>query len=160
MPHAMIDGNRMWYEVKGSGPHVLQIGGAGFAHLNFLRVSDEIAKHFTVIETDQLGNGYSDKPDRKYTIESWTDEVAELLDSIGVERTHVHSSSTGGMIAIRLASKYPEKVDRLILGATAAKFDFMCKWVRLDKVDGSYLPEVSGLYPVWNWRPGRLDSGR
>ena len=127
MPHAMIGGNRMWYEVKGSGPHVLQIGGAGFAHLNFVRVTDEMAKRFTVIETDQLGNGYSDKPDRKYTIDSWADEVAELLDSIGVERTHVHSSSTGGMIAIRLASKYPEKVDRLILGATAAKFDFMCQ---------------------------------
>lgn len=127
MPHAMIEGNRMWYEIKGSGPHVLQIGGAGFAHLNFTRVTDEMAKHFTVIDTDQIGNGHSDKPERKYTIDSWANEAAELLDLIGIERTHVHSSSTGGMIAIRLASKYPEKVDRLILGATAAKFDFMCK---------------------------------
>jgi hypothetical protein len=32
-------------------------------------------------------------------------------------------------------------------------FDFMCKWVRPDKVDGKYLPEVSGSGVVWNWRP-------
>lgn len=35
-------------------------------------------------------------------------------------------------------------------------FDFMAKWVRPDKVDGVYLPEVTGSIsaePVWNWRP-------
>ena len=36
------------------------------------------------------------------------------------------------------------------------EFDFMAKWVRPDKVDGKYLPEVAGSVsaePVWNWRP-------
>jgi len=33
------------------------------------------------------------------------------------------------------------------------EFDFMAKWVRPDKVDGKYLPEVSGKDPIWNWRP-------
>lgn len=32
-------------------------------------------------------------------------------------------------------------------------FDFMCKYVRPDKVDGSMLPDVSGNPIVWNWRP-------
>lgn len=31
--------------------------------------------------------------------------------------------------------------------------DFLCKYVRHDKIDGRYLPEVSGADPVWNWRP-------
>jgi hypothetical protein len=31
--------------------------------------------------------------------------------------------------------------------------DFLAKYVRPDKVDGRYLPEVSGEEPVWNWRP-------
>lgn len=35
------------------------------------------------------------------------------------------------------------------------QFDFMVKWVRPDKVDGKYLPEVSNAAPVWNWWPGR-----
>lgn len=33
------------------------------------------------------------------------------------------------------------------------KFDFLAKWVRPGKVDGSLLPEISGGDPVWNWRP-------
>ncbi|MBM2811252.1 MAG: hypothetical protein HW416_2011 [Chloroflexi bacterium] len=32
--------------------------------------------------------------------------------------------------------------------------DFLAKFVRADKVDGVYLPEVSGAEAVWNWRPG------
>lgn len=31
--------------------------------------------------------------------------------------------------------------------------DFLAKWVRADKIDGCYLPEISGRDPVWNWRP-------
>ena len=37
------------------------------------------------------------------------------------------------------------------------EFDFICKWVRPDKIDGKYLEEVSGADPVWNWRPDRGD---
>lgn len=31
--------------------------------------------------------------------------------------------------------------------------DFLAKYVRHDKVDGCYLPEITGCDPVWNWRP-------
>jgi hypothetical protein len=33
------------------------------------------------------------------------------------------------------------------------KVDFLAKWVRPDKVDGCFLPEVSGKEAVWNWKP-------
>jgi len=33
------------------------------------------------------------------------------------------------------------------------KVDFLAKWVRPDKVDGKYLPEISGKEAVWNWKP-------
>jgi len=35
------------------------------------------------------------------------------------------------------------------------ELDFMAKWVRPDKVDGSLLPELTGQPPVWNWRPDK-----
>lgn len=31
--------------------------------------------------------------------------------------------------------------------------DFLAKYLRPDKVDGCYLPEMSGKEPIWNWRP-------
>lgn len=36
------------------------------------------------------------------------------------------------------------------------KVDFLAKYVRPDKVDGRFLPEVSGADPVWNWAPQGL----
>jgi hypothetical protein len=36
--------------------------------------------------------------------------------------------------------------------------DFLCKYVRPDKIDGKYLPEVSGQEAVWNWRPHAPES--
>jgi hypothetical protein len=36
------------------------------------------------------------------------------------------------------------------------EYDFMAKWVRPDKIDGKYLPDVEGAVssaPIWNWRP-------
>ena len=38
------------------------------------------------------------------------------------------------------------------------RVDFLAKWVRPDKTDGRYLPEISGGEPMWNWRP--LMGGR
>lgn len=38
------------------------------------------------------------------------------------------------------------------------KVDFLAKWVRPDKVDGHFLPELSGGEPVWNWRPVRREE--
>lgn len=37
-------------------------------------------------------------------------------------------------------------------------FDFMAKWVRQDKVDGSYLPERNGGQEIWNWTPEKKVS--
>ena len=33
------------------------------------------------------------------------------------------------------------------------KVDYLCKWVRPDKTDGKFLPEISGQKAIWNWRP-------
>jgi len=35
--------------------------------------------------------------------------------------------------------------------------DFLAKWVRSDKVDGCYLPEISGGETIWNWRDAPAD---
>jgi 3-oxoadipate enol-lactonase len=125
VPHVTRNGCRLWYDVKGEGDFLLQIGGAGFAHMNFGAVTDVMAQHFRVIEVDQRGNGFSDRPDEKYTIEGWADDMAAVLDEIRAERIFLHGTSTGGMIAIKLAAKQPERIRGLILGATAAKLDFV-----------------------------------
>src|SRR6266571_5073510 len=53
LPDLTVNGCRLWYDIKGEGDDLLQIGGAGFAHMNFSAVSDRMAEHFRVIEVDQ-----------------------------------------------------------------------------------------------------------
>ena len=38
--------------------------------------------------------------------------------------------------------------------------DFLVKFVYPDKIDGIYLPEVSGKKPVWNWYPEQTSPAR
>jgi pimeloyl-ACP methyl ester carboxylesterase len=81
-----------------------------------------------VIDFDLRGYGLSERPVQRYSMDVWADDVAGLLDAIGVARTHVHGTSMGGMVAIRLAAKYPEKIDGLVIDCAAAKCDRMTRY--------------------------------
>jgi 3-oxoadipate enol-lactonase len=105
----------------------VQIGGAVSAHEGYATVTDAMAERFTVVEYDHRGYGRSDRPAQRYTMEGWADDLAALLDAIGVERTHVHGGSMGGFIATRFAARYPERVDRLVISGAVARCDAMAR---------------------------------
>ena len=73
----------------------------------------------------------------------------------------LHDGSPLNLYAVQVAisaSGHGVKSGELVEGAVwrverKGEYDFMAKWVRPDKVDGKYLPEVSGQAPIWNWRP-------
>src|SRR5690242_21520236 len=110
MPTTEINGCRIWYELKGSGDYLIQIGGAVSGHEGYAAVTEAMARHFTVIDYDHRGYGFSDRPRRRYSMDVWTDDMVSLLDTLGVERTHVHGGSMGGFIAVYFAVKYPARV--------------------------------------------------
>jgi pimeloyl-ACP methyl ester carboxylesterase len=127
MPHASVNGVQIYYEVNGSGPTVIQIGGAVNGHEGYALVTPKMAEHFTVIDFDHRGYGQSDRPDQKYTMDTWVDDMAALLDVLDIERCHVHGGSMGGFIACLFAAKYPERVDRLVFNGAVAKCDWLAQ---------------------------------
>ncbi len=116
-----VRGVNLWHEVTGDGPPVVQIHGAGFGHFNFAPATPELAKHFTVIDHDLRGYGQSDRPVQPYDMEVWADDVAGLLDALGLEAAHVHGTSMGGMIAVVFAGKYPERTLSVVINCAAAR---------------------------------------
>lgn len=123
MAFVNVNDARIWYELTGSGPHLVQISGAVSGHEAYAPLTPLMAEHFTVIDYDHRGYGHSDRPEQRYTVDVWADDLVAMLDAIGVEKTHVHGGSMGAFIAVNFAVKYPQRVDRLIIGGGAAKSD-------------------------------------
>lgn len=123
MPHVTVNSAALYWVSAGSGPLIVQVHGAGVGRANFAAVTPVLSRQFTVINYDQRGFGDSDAPVQPYSIESWADDLAGLLEALAIERVHIHATSMGGIIAMAFAAKYPEMVDHLILTATLAKYD-------------------------------------
>jgi pimeloyl-ACP methyl ester carboxylesterase len=81
-----------------------------------------LAKSFKVITFDNRGVGRTDKPDMEYTTDLFADDIAALLKTLDIKRTHIFGISVGGMIAQKFALNYPEMVNRLVLGCTMPNF--------------------------------------
>ena len=62
MARAQVNGVELWYELKGSGPYLVQIGGAVSAHEGYVTITEAMTEHFTVIDYDHRGYGQSDRP--------------------------------------------------------------------------------------------------
>lgn len=116
---AEINGTRIWWELNGSGPTVVQVGGAVSAHEGYETVTPVICEHLEVLDYDHRGYGSSDRPMQRYDAGTWCDDLVALLDHVGRERVHVHGGSMGSFIAIEFALRYPARVERLVLGAGA-----------------------------------------
>jgi 3-oxoadipate enol-lactonase len=71
-----------------------------------------LAESFTVVRLDLRGFGRTPLPPRPYSDAS---DVATVLDALGIERTHLVGSSFGGRVAMELATRYPKRLDRLVL---------------------------------------------
>ena len=127
MAFSKVNGVNIYYEINGSGPPVIQIGGAVNGHEGYALITPHMKEHFTVIDFDHRGYGQSDRPQQTYTMETWVDDMAALLDELGIEKCHVHGGSMGGFIACLFGARYPERVDRLVFNGAVAKCDWMSR---------------------------------
>lgn len=76
-----------------------------------------LSEHRRVLVLDLPGSGYSDKPDRKYTLELYEDTVMGFLDALGVHRAIPVGGSLGGNLVLRLGHLHPERFPKLVLWA-------------------------------------------
>ena len=91
-----------------------------------LRMWDEQApalnERFRLLRYDHRGHGGSPVPPGPYKIEDLGRDVLALLDRLGVECFSFCGLSIGGMVGIWIAGEAPERVERLVLCCTSARF--------------------------------------
>ncbi len=119
MPVAHVNGLDVYFELHGEGPPLLNISGSG----NDLRRSPAsvipVNRAFETLHYDQRGLGRTSKPDVEYSMADYADDAAALIHSMGWASCHVLGTSFGGMVALNLAIRHPDVIDRLVLCCTS-----------------------------------------
>ncbi|MFJ3436188.1 alpha/beta fold hydrolase [Streptomyces cyaneofuscatus] len=110
--------------VRGSGPGLLLAHGAGGGiEANYGPTLDGLAARHTVVGVDYPGAGDSPRSLTPLDVDTLADKLVAAADAEGVERFAVSGYSLGGPVAIRVATRHPERVDALVLSATFAYAD-------------------------------------
>ncbi len=87
-----------------------------------------LADRHRVIRYDLRGHGNSPVIPGPFTIADLADDVVHLLDDLGVDRFAYAGVSLGGAVGLQLAVTVPERLDRLIVMASAPRFPDPPSW--------------------------------
>jgi len=121
--YADVNGIKLYYETHGTGrPMVLLHGGLGSGEM-FGPVLPLLAERHQVIVPDLQGHGRTADIDRPIDIRLMADDIAALIDHLGLEKPDVVGYSLGGGVALQVAVKYPAKVRRLVVVSANVRRD-------------------------------------
>jgi pimeloyl-ACP methyl ester carboxylesterase len=138
------NGQELYFEIHGDGPALVLIMGIGYdSSLWKLHQVPALSERFQVVVFDNRDVGRSSQATQSYTIADMADDVAGLLDALGIQRAHLVSLSMGSMIAQEFALRHPDRLDRLVLcgsGAAPARSAFdpigIWSWVKTRDATG------------------------
>jgi pimeloyl-ACP methyl ester carboxylesterase len=115
--YAEVNGVHMYYETHGTGrPLILLHGGLASGEM-FGPILPALAESHQVIVPDLQGHGRTADIDRPIDHRLMADDIAALIDHLGLDKPDLIGYSLGGGVAFFVASKYPEKVGRLVMAA-------------------------------------------
>lgn len=103
------------YTEKGYGAPLVLLHGNGEDSGYFVNQFEHFAKEYRVIAVDTRGHGSSPRGNKPFTLETFADDLLNLLDSLNIEKANILGFSDGGNIAVIFALKYPERVISLVL---------------------------------------------
>jgi pimeloyl-ACP methyl ester carboxylesterase len=124
MKFLTADGRKLTYRRMGTGPVlVCHPGGPGFSSSYFADLAG-MWEQFTLVMLNPRGTGGSDRPSdsRAYQIDDYVADVDELRHHLGLEKMLLLGHSHGGVVAEAYAAAHPDRVQRLVLASSLARF--------------------------------------
>ncbi|WP_203935707.1 alpha/beta fold hydrolase [Planosporangium mesophilum] len=113
----------MYFQTHGAGrPLILLHGGLGSGEM-FGPALPALAEHHQVITVDLQGHGRTADIDRPIDLWFMADDIAALIDHLGLDKPDVVGYSLGGGVALRIAARYPAKVGRLVAASIFLRRD-------------------------------------
>ena len=124
MPRARANGIEIEYESHGSDdrPAIALIRGLGTQLIDWAPelIQGLVRSGLRVIAFDNRDAGLSSKLSSEYGLDAMADDVAGLLDQLGIERAHLFGISLGGMVAQCFAYRHPERTRALFAVMTTS----------------------------------------
>ena len=113
-----VNGLKLYYEVRGSGqPLILLHGGLGALEMFGPNLA-ALAQGRQVIAVDLQGHGRTADIDRPLSVALMADDIAALLNHLGIARADLMGYSLGGGVALQTAIRHPEVVGKLVVVST------------------------------------------
>lgn len=140
---AIVDGMRLRYidvaprNEPGLGT-VLVIHGHTSRIEEYDGIVPRLSDRLRVLVVDLPGSGYSDKPEREYSLRFYEDTLVAFLDTVGVAKAHLAGGSMGGNLTLRLGHRFPERFERLAPWAPGSAWPARPGVARLLRAVSSY----------------------
>ncbi|UVE18933.1 alpha/beta hydrolase [Pseudomonas sp. LS44] len=115
MSYFDYQGCQLHYEEYGHGAPVLLVHGLGSSTLDWEYQIPALSPHYRVIALDVRGHGRSAKPRERYSIAGFAEDVAGLIEHLGVGPVHLVGISMGGMIGFQVGADYPALLKSLTI---------------------------------------------
>lgn len=115
-------------DTNANGRTVLLLHGRNFSG-NYWQPTIEAltTAGYRAIVPDQVGFGKSSKPDVDYSFDMLAMNTVQLLDALNIQTVDVLGHSMGGMLAVRLARLYPNRIQRVVLETPVGLEDYRLK---------------------------------
>ncbi len=122
MPYLTVNGVKLYYEDAGQGAETIVFShGLLWSGRMFADQVRHLKDRYRVITYDHRGQGRSEVAPTGYDMDTLTGDALALMDGLGIGRCHFAGLSMGGFVALRLAVRYPERIQSLILMETTAQ---------------------------------------
>ena len=116
------------YTEADSDQWVTFVHGAGGSSTIWFRQIRDFKKHFNVLLLDLRGHGNSKsnlvKALQRYTFDSVTDDIIEVLDHLGIKKSHFIGISLGTILIRNIEDRFPNRINAMVLGGAIVKLDF------------------------------------
>ncbi len=111
-----VNGIDLHYREVGSGEPLLLLHGFGACGNDWGSMIDSLATRYRVIIPDLRGHGRSTDPaGGRFTMRRSSEDIAALLDHLGLEHVKAMGISAGAMNLIHLATRQPDRIEAMVL---------------------------------------------